>query len=399
MNHKFLILSLLILLPVAIEAQSFGVVWRAVEANNLTLKASRQLMEAEQMDNRVGLAPDNPEVEFAYLWGSGAAEGNRIDVSVTQSFDFPTTYVYRGRIANLRNEQVNLTYLRECQALMQEVGELYYNILYQNVRIEDMEHCLKFLADVSEAYKRKLDAGSINIFEYNKVRLAELNLAQEKSHAEAEREGMLLELKRLNGGVALDITDSEFPEMVVPSDFDAWYAQVTQNIPALLLIDKQMEENQQQVKLQKSLWAPRFLAGYMREQIPSEVYQGVKVGVSVPLWQNANTVKQAKLRNSALQLQSYDERSRAYNDLKSHYLMLLSVEKQIADYHQLLESVDAMQLLKEALESGQMSLVDYLFESSIYHESHERFAELQYDAAKHYLVLQVYSGEIMQQVH
>ena len=349
------------------------------------------MVEAEQMDNRVGLAPDNPEVEFAYLWGSGAAEGDRIDVSVTQSFDFPTTYVYRGRIANLRNEQVDLAYQHERQALMQEVGELYYNILYQNVRIEDMEHCLKYLADVSEAYRRKLEAGSINIFEYNKVRLAELNLAQEKAHAEAEREGMLLEMKRLNGGVALDITDSEFPEMSVPADFDVWYARTIPNIPSLLLIDKQLEENQQQLKLQKSMWAPRLLAGYMREQVPSETFQGVKVGVSVPLWQNLNTVKQTKLRSSALQLQAADEQNRTYNDLKSHYLMLLSVEKQIADYHQLLETVDAMQLLKEALESGQMSLVDYLFESSIYHESHERFAELQYDAAKHFLVLQVCS--------
>ena len=146
------------------------------------------------------------------------------------------------------------------------------------------------------------------------------------------------------------------------------------------------------MKLEKSLWAPRFLAGYMREQIPTEVYQGLKVGVSVPLWQNVNAVKQTKLRSSALQLQAADEQSRTYNDLKTHYLMLLSIDKQIADYHQLLETVDAMQLLKEALDSGQMSLVDYLFESSIYHESHERFAELQYDAAKHYLVLQVYSG-------
>lgn len=399
MNHKVLIFSLLMILPMAMEAQSFGIVWRAVEENNLTLKASRQLMEAEQMDNRVGLAPDNPEVEFAYLWGSGAAEGDRIDVSVTQSFDFPTTYVYRSRIANLQNEQLDLEYQHQRKALLLEVGELYYEILYQNVRIEDMEHCLKFLSDVSEVYKRKLDAGSINIFEYNKVRLAELNLGQEKSHAEAEREAMLLEMKRLNGGVPIDITETEFPEMPIPADFEMWYSEVSRKYPSLLLIDKKLEETKQQEKLQKSLWAPRFLAGYMREQVPSETFQGVKVGMSVPLWHNINAVKQTKLRNSALTLLATDEQARAYNELKSHYLMLVDLQKQIAEYHRLLETVDAVQLLNTALESGQMSLVDYLFESSIYHESHERFAELQYDAAKHYLVLQVYSGEIMQQVH
>ena len=343
------------------------------------------------MENRVGLAPDDPEVEFDYLWGSGAAEGDRIDVSVTQSFDFPTTYVYRSRLANIQNEQLELEYQHQRKALLLEVGELYYEILYQNVRIEDMEHCLKYLSDVSEVYKRKLDAGSINIFEYNKVRLAELNLGQEKSHAEAEREAMLLEMKRLNGGVPIDITETEFPEMPVPTDFEVWYSEVSRKYPSLLLIDKKLEETKQQEKLQKSLWAPRFLAGYMREQVPSETFQGVKVGVSVPLWHNVNAVKQTKLRTSALTLLATDEQARAYNELKSHYLMLVNLQKQIAEYHRLLETVDAVQLLNTALESGQISMVEYLFESSVYHESHERFAELMRDAAEHYVVLQVCS--------
>lgn len=391
MKHKVLTAIVLALFPWWMAAQDFPTVWRTVESNSLTLKAARQWMEADQLENRVGLAPDDPEVEFAYLWGSGNAEGDRIDVSVTQSFDFPSTYVYRSRVSGLKNEQLEMEYRQQCQKLMIEVGKLYYEILYQNVRIEDMEHCLKHLSDISEAYRQKLEAGSINIFEYNKVRLAELNLGQEKSHAEAEREGMLLELKRLNGGIPLVIEDVEFPPMPVPSDFESWYSQVTPHSPSLLLIEKKLEVNRQQEKLDKSLWAPRLLAGYMREQVPSEIFQGVKVGVSVPLWHNVNTVKQNRLRSSALQLMAADEQSRTYNELKSHYLMLVDLQKQVAEYHQLLESVDALQLLKEALESGQISLVDYLFESSVYHESHERFAELQRDASEHYVILQVFN--------
>ena len=391
MNHKVVTVIVFVFFPLWLSAQDFLSVWRTVESNSLTLKSARQLKEADQLDNRVGLAPDDPEVEFAYLWGSGGAEGDRIDVSVTQSFDFPTTYVFRSRVAGLKNEQLEIVYRQQCKELMIEVGKLYYEILYQNVRIEDMEHCLKHLSDISEAYKRKLDAGSINIFEYNKVRLAELNLGQEKSHAEAEREGMLLEMKRLNGGVPLDITEVEFPQMPVPTDFESWYSEVTACNPSLLLINKQLETNRQQEKLDKSLWAPRLQAGYMREQVPSEIFQGIKVGVSVPLWHNVNTVKQTQLRSSALQLMAADEQSRSYNDLKSHYLMLVDLQKQVAEYHKLLESVDALQLLEVALESGQISLVDYLFESSVYHESHERFAELQRDAAEHFVILQIYS--------
>ena len=87
--------------------------------------------------------------------------------------------------------------------------------MYQNARISDMEHCLQFLADISSAYKAKFDAGEINIFDYNRVKLAELNLQQEKSHAETERNNLLLQLQQLNGGVKLGVTEDEFPEFAL----------------------------------------------------------------------------------------------------------------------------------------------------------------------------------------
>ena len=36
------------------------------------------------------------------------------------------------------------------------------------------------------------------------------------------------------------------------------------------------------------------MAGYYSEQVPAQYFRGVKVGVSIPLWQHTNTIKQAK---------------------------------------------------------------------------------------------------------
>ena len=54
MNYKRLILSLLVILPMAMDAQSFATVWQQVEANNLTLKAGRQVYSIVKARKRAG---------------------------------------------------------------------------------------------------------------------------------------------------------------------------------------------------------------------------------------------------------------------------------------------------------------------------------------------------------
>lgn len=378
----------IVLLPSIASGQSLTEVWGQVSSNNLTINALEKQMEAEIISNHVGLAPENPEVEFAYLWGSPSAIGQRIDVSVTQSFEFPTAYVYRSRIADLKDEQTGLFLRSQMLETYMEVGRLYYSIVYQNTRIRDMERCLQFLSDVSAAYQQKLDAGEINIFDYNKVKLSELNLRQEKTHAESERNAMLLEIKQLNGGKPIDITLSEFPEISLPDDITDW----ANRSPHLQWYGKQQEIAQQQLKLDRSLWAPQFFVGYMREQVPAETFQGLKVGLSVPLWKNVNTLKQTQLQNSALNMIAADEQFKLQARLEAKYITTRNLLHQIEEYRQLLNTVDAAALLNQALESGQLSLVEYLYELSAYHESHERFAEMQHDAALEFLELKAYSN-------
>ena len=81
-----------------------------IERNNTTLAAYRSNADADKMGNRTGLMPDNPEVAFNYLWGNPDQIGNRTDLAITQSFDFPTAYVYKSQLADMKNEQVEMEY-------------------------------------------------------------------------------------------------------------------------------------------------------------------------------------------------------------------------------------------------------------------------------------------------
>ena len=378
-------LLLLCLLPSLLCAQSLDEVWSQIKNNNLTISALERQMQAEKTANHVGIAPDDPEVEVAYLWGDPVAIGNRIDVSATQSFDFPTAYLHRARIANLRDQQAELAYSQQCNEILLQAGELYYGIIYGNTRIRDMERCLSFLSDLAAAQQKKLKAGEVNIFDYNKIKLTELNLRQTMAQVVTERDGLLLELQQLNGGKPLTVTCDRFPELTLPERWEERLAQA----PQLRWHDKEQEIAAQQAKLERSLWAPRLSAGYMREQVPTELFQGVKVGVSLPLWHQSNSLKQARLRQSAASMAATDEQLRLRSRLQEDYAAASTLLQQAEEYRQLLETVDSFALLRQALESGQLSIVEYLMETSIYHESHERFAEMQYKAAMRLLALHV----------
>lgn len=48
---------------------------------------------------------------------------------------------------------------------------------------------------------------------------------------------------------------------------------------------------------------PKFSAGYSLERTLGQKYQGISVGISIPLWENKNRVKQAKAGVVAAQAQ------------------------------------------------------------------------------------------------
>ena len=110
---KPIIYILLSVLALSAQAQSsFDNVLKEIEMNNTTLKAYREKANADKIGNKTGINMANPEVEFGYLWGSPSGEGNRVDLNVTQSFDFPTAYRYKTQLSDGKIQQVDMIYVQ-----------------------------------------------------------------------------------------------------------------------------------------------------------------------------------------------------------------------------------------------------------------------------------------------
>jgi outer membrane protein TolC len=154
MKTRGFILVFFSALTFSLTAQNVDDILNLIERNNTTLQASRQMAEAEKIANRTGLAPSNPAVDFAYLWGNPEAIGNRISFSVKQEFDFPSAYVYRNDMSKLKNEQAELNYEKTRQSILLETRLLCYELLYHNAVHAELEQRVQYAVKIVEAYKK-----------------------------------------------------------------------------------------------------------------------------------------------------------------------------------------------------------------------------------------------------
>lgn len=339
-----------------------------IEKNNTTLSVLQKSIEAKQLENKTNIYLQNPEVELNYLWGNDVI-GNRKDFSATQAFDFPTTYKYKKEISNIKNEQVELEYKKQRKDLLLEARLISYDLVFTNALLLELSMRLNHAQSIASSYKSKFDNGETNILEYNKAQLNLLNLSNEMESLNIKRDALLGELTRLNGGIHIEFTASEFPTSPIPTDFEQWYTRAEQSNPLLNWLKKEIEVSEKQVGLNRALSFPKFKAGYLSENVIGQDFQGITLGLSIPLWENKNKVKFAEVNAIAMEKTVTDQKVQFYNRLKLLHAKAIGLQNNANDYKSKLQTFDSSELLKKALDKGEITLIDYILELSIYYES------------------------------
>lgn len=348
-----------------------------VEKNNTTLSAYRKSIDAEKIGNKTGLTPQNPEVEFNYLWGNPSAIGNRTDFSIRQSFDFPTAYSYKNQISNLKNEQAEMEYKKQRNEVLYQTRLVCVKLTYYNALNVELSKRHANALIVAEAYKTKYSTGDVGILDFNKAQVNLLNISKELENNQIERNALLSELATLNGGNVINFTDSLFSLQTIPADFEQWYAQTEANNPLLQWVKQEIAISEKQVKLNTASSLPKFYGGFMSEKVVGQQFQGVTVGITIPLWENKNTVKYAKAQSMAMQSVEADAKLQFYNNMKALHNKAISLQTNVTDYRSKFAMYSNSELLEKAFNKGEISLTEYMYELSLYYESVFKLLEME----------------------
>jgi hypothetical protein len=100
------------------------------------------------------------------------------------------------------------------------------------------------------------------------------------------------------------------------------------------------------------------------------------------LWENKNKVRYAQVNANAIESIADDKKLQFYNHLKTLHVKAVGLQQIATDYRAELNSYNNSELLEMALEKGEISLLNYLTELSVYYESVNKLLEVEHSLAK-----------------
>lgn len=353
---------------------------RLVAENNTTLKAAADKVEAEKQEVMIETSLEDPEVGFDYLWGKPGMIGKRKDINVNQTFDLATVFGYRKRLANSQKELLELELQQKQLETRLEAMDLLVQITYYNQALAIYEERLQQEKQLADSYEKRLAAGDANKLETNRARLFLADIESETERVKMERDLLLLQLKTLCGGAEIAYNSTDYNALNITLEMSLKALQEAQNTQ-----QERIAEND--LKSAKAQSLPSLTAGYMAELTDDEKWNGVTVGVSIPLWSNRHNMKRARLSLQSARSESADA---AYQLEQLAAAQRLRTER----YHdiaqkmqQKLANASSTALLRKALNEGEISLVEYTIENSDLFDLRIKVleAERDYQEAKIYM--------------
>jgi outer membrane protein, heavy metal efflux system len=380
----FIILFLVLSQPADAQV-SLQTVLNNIAANNLQIKASSENRDAEKAFARTGLNPADPQVEYGYFPGSNAEIGTKSTLSVSQSFYFPSVYTRKRAGAKLSGEKSDELHRFNKRYILVEAASLYMELVYLDKYLVELGKRAADAENVNIMVEKRLQKGDANQLEFDKARMEDLRWTNElhiNTARKAEKEQLL---SAMNGGKSFVFENPEYPLWQL-TPVDSISSKAVKSDPALKAMgyDRQIAANN--VKLQQSLWLPQFNAGYGQETILDGSYRGVQAGISIPLWQNKNTVNYARLQQQSTESRAYAYRQQLETAISAKYQVVASLKNNFNDYQKTVGSIQSQELLQKSLHSGNISVLEYYRELSAWYDIYDLYLV----SAKNYYSEMVY---------
>ena len=393
-TYKLYILGWMLLGTLTTRAQnSIDQVLKSIETNNKSLQANTKMTDAQKLEAQTGKFLANPSVEWAQMWGNRNNPGSEYTLTVKQSLDFPTTYSNKNKLANLKANTIGFQSAAYRQQLLLNAKQTCIEIIYLRKQKSLLDERLANAETMFALYKKRFESGDANQLELNKIQLELLNAQNQSRLNKAALTAAEEQLRNFNGGNPITFDATDYPTGEELINFDQLQAAFMEADPNLKSLTGDQEIANREVKLSRSLTLPKFDVGYKRNAAKDHVASnGFMVGVSIPLFENKNTVKKAKAQAEFATASLEDNRLNLKTNLQQLYQQAEALQISRADYAKVLEQQRNIELLNKALNAGQLSVIDYFTELTTIYDSHQSYLDVEKEY--HSILAQLYQYKL-----
>ena len=362
-------------------ADTVGDVLKQVAANNLTLQALVHDNQADVLDIKASNSIGGPSVEYSPFFTKGYSGVAESELVVSQEIDFPTKYAARNKQAQMQQTVGDKLLAKQRRDILLQAQLLCIDLIRLNQTLSMLRERLANSETLLQMYQKRMEAGDANALELNKVKLDCMEVRTLVNEAQGERTSLLQQLRQLNGGKSIDVTDTVLPNYPQITNFESYRALALASDADVAVAQTSLRAADMNLKLQKNEWLPNISFGYRRNTEQGEGINGFLVGVSFPLYSNSNNVKAARQRRESAELQVMQAQNEAEASMRTNYEQLQGLQ-QVIDHSDVKLLQESLTLFAKALQQGEITALVYYVEINSIYEKLQRHIDLHCQSVK-----------------
>lgn len=375
---RILFISTALLALTGAQAQTgIDQVLRTIETNNRELQANAQLVTSQKLEAKTSNNLADPTLSYAHLWGAKDKNETIGELVVSQSFDFPSLYSTRSKLNRLKYGAFDNQASVFRQDILLQAKDLCMDIIMLRQQKHILGERLHNAEELSKMYAKRLATGDANALETNKINLELLNVRTEASLNETALRNKLQALNALNGNIPVVFEEGQYPVIPFPADYQVLKSEMMAADHTLKAFESESLVARKQIAVNKSQWLPKLELGYRRNTETGTPFNGVVVGFSFPIFENRSKVKIAKAQALSIDLQKDNASLQVESELGQLYREAQTLHSSMEEYQRTFQSQQDLELLKQALAGGQISMIEYFVEVSVIYQSRENYLQLE----------------------
>ena len=367
-----------------------------IQANVMAFRAFEDMVKG---DGTIPQEIDAINHEFAQYIGApfSYSEFNRAysaTLTLTQPLYAGGRIVAGNKLAKIGQEAVMLQLKMKEKEVLQKVTECYWQVASVKYNLETIAAAEKQLEAVNELVTNFVKAGVTTRNDLLKVQLRQQELASNRLKLENAEHVLLLLLAQQIGmaGQPVDIDTSSL-EAQEPAAVFVSTDEAVAHREEMALMQKQVEAQEWQVKLERGKYLPTVAVGLMgynaglggfsdnvKKYMDTNLTNGLIFGtVSVPImswWGGRHAIRRTQLRLQQAQNEVQDAREQLGVDVEQAWSQLSEAYKQIEIARTSVESAaENLRMSTDQYKAGTTTLTDLLDAETLHRQSRSQLSD------------------------
>lgn len=351
---------------------------KTIVENNPAIMARMSAIESEKLTLSAENNFNDPDVEFEHQWGE-ANVGNKWAISVSQSFDWPGLYKRRSAMVKSGTQAYTLLYLAELSDLRLRAAQTLNDYVCARQRLEMAQNVKSNLDSIYVLITKAYEHGEATILDMKKIRFERAEAITRCENARQNLDALRFELIAMNGGKHIDLSlISSYPAYIL-RDEEYYVDRHSEADMSLSASQNQAKAARMAASAEKLKSYPGFSIGYIHNYEIGDHFNGLKLGMTLPLFSNRNKHAAAVATANSAQFEADENAINLHTKVLTEYSSAKKMRQSLDNYSEIFPtdgSDDYLRLLNKSYDGGQISLINYLYEINYYIEARLAYIEL-----------------------